>query len=337
MLMVNWMPVDVELPPSVPKPSSYSRRPRLREVDCGKPMPPGCAASGGGNMMYDQRVFRGSNYVRPTAAGPTQPQPSAVMQRKFHEARRRLKRKMLAAGDGSRAHALVQCDPMPARIAELDTRTRTTQACAQTDVTPGHMRQLRGIDTSAGIVRCKTGLDVGTQVAYRDLSDFDADAYPVAEVMVATALEQAAVCVLYEDDAAVLRREQAVYESLRHADRTELERLDRLEAFHRRRRLRALAKAERAAPGPTYRAIHGLAFTKQYMASLRADALGHLESAGYLKGEKQVAAWLRNQLRGKLQQQANGAGHLNALIGDVIVNRPRAVKRTVNAACNTSF
>lgn len=342
MLVVNWMPVDVELPRPAPKPSSCSRRTRLQEVDCSKPSLRGCAP--GGNVMYDQRVFRGSNYVRPTAtATPTQ--PSAAMERKLREARRRLRKKtLLAAGDRSRAHALVQCDPSPAGTAEPDARAHAVESCAQTDLTPGHPWQTCGTDDAFAddvVVGRKTNADVGTQVTYRDLSDFDADAYPVAEVLVASALERAAVGVLYEDDAAALRRQQAAYESLRRADCTELERLDRLEAFRRRRGLHALAKAERAAPGPMYRAVHGLAFARQYMASACADALGHLESSGYLKADKQVAAWLRSRLRGKLWHGADGAGHLNALIGDVVANRPRVsyrdVEETVNAVCDTSY
>lgn len=251
------------------------------------------------------------------------PTPNMVttpfMERKFREARLRLQRKIkLAAGDTGRIHASVQCARGPS---ETHTRTQGMQASAQTDLSPGYFTKPPEV-----IVKCKTGLDAYTQVTYGDLMDFETELAPLAKALVDVVLQEATGTVQYEDDAAALRREQTVYVAKRRAECVELDRLNRVEAGRRRCGLRALAMAERAAPGPTFRAIYALAMAEHYMAGLQADAVGQLQAAGYLTADDQLVAWMQDRFRHSLSIGQNDI-RLDEIIGDLIVNRPQTYRR----------
>jgi len=328
MLLVNWTPVAVSLPP--PKPPLVRRDRPVKRV-CGGPVERVCGGpverTCGGPVARDCRPGRGGGDAahdhQRRCSTKQQPDPSPLMRRKFQEARRRLRlKRRWVASDGRRTHVEVQCE----RVAppEPDASSQAVQHdAAQTDLEPGYLRQLLrqpGGDRAATI-KCKTGVDAATQVCHRDLVDFETEAGQVAGLLVADVLEQAAVRVMYEDDAAALRREQAAYVAKRRAERVEMRRLEHAEALRRRRGLRALADAERAAPGPTFRAVHGRALADHYAASLCAAAVRQLESADYLQGGNQLAAWVRDRLRGHCQRQAYADVRLDAIVGDVIVNR----------------
>lgn len=325
MLMVNWTPVAVGLPP--PKPP-FARRDKPVTSVCGPvtrvcgPAARDCLPDRGGRHVAHDKWERRC----PTKQ---QAEPSPLMRRKFQEARRRLRLKQRwVSSDGRRTHVEVQCEKVAPP--EMDVRSQAVQhSTAQTDLEPGYLRRLLQPD-QAVTIKCKTGVDAATQVCHRDLVDFETEAGQVAGLLVADVLEQAAVRVMYEDDAAALRREQAVYVAKRRAERVEMHRLEHAEALRRRRGLRALAEAERAAPGPTFRAIHGRALADHYAASLCAAAVRQLESADYLQGGNQLAAWVRDRLRGHCQRQADADVRLDAIIGDVIANRPR-VHREIRA------
>jgi len=264
----------------------------------------------------------GKHKERPMRA--KQPTPNVVttpfMQRKFREARLRLQRKIkLAAGDTGRIHAGVQCARGPSIT---HTRAQGVQSSAQTDLSPGYFTKPPEV-----IVKCKTGLDACTQVTYGDLMDFETELAPLAYVLVDFVLQEAVGNVQYEDDAAALRREQTVYVAKRRAECVEQDRLNRVEAGRRRCGLRALAMAERAAPGPTFRAIYARAMAEHYMAGLQADALGQLQSAGYLTTDDQLVAWMQDRFRVHGLNRGHTDVRLDDIIGDLIVNRPQAYRR----------
>lgn len=262
------------------------------------------------------------------------PQPpsktSPALQRKLCEAKQRLqlrKQNLAERDEGRRTYPLVQCTPNT--IPEPDSHTIAVQhSTDQTDLTPGYLRLLREVDQD--VVKCKTGQDAWTQVDDNDLTTFDVESYPLMELLTVNALEQSAVCVLYEDDIVAEHREQAVYENKRLAEHVELERLEKEEAMARRCGLRALARAERAEPGPTFRAIYGRAMANAYMADLVNDVLDQLESAEYLQSENELMSWFYDQLPSYCHRRSNDDANMNALIGDVITNRPQVYRNAVN-------
>lgn len=325
MIVVNCASVAINLAALKPK-TQFSRHPRKREINCSRPLPRECQS--GGNGMYDQRVRRGSNFV-PIKAPQPPPKMSKALQRKLCEAQQRLqlrKRNLADRDEGRRTYPLVQC--MPDTVPESDSQTIAVQhSTDQTDLT-GYLRLLREVDQD--VVKCKTGLDAWTQVDDNDLTTFDVESYPLMELLTAGALEQSAVCVLYEDDIVAERREQAVYENKRLAERVELERLEREEAMARRCGLRALARAERAEPSSTFRAIYGRAMANAYTADLVNDVLGQLESEKYLHGENEFISWFHDRLPSYCHRRSNDDANMNALIGDVIANRSQVYRNAVN-------
>jgi len=298
MILVNWKPVDFGCPPKAPlKPLPWR--------------PPTCCLDSMGK--HKERPMRAKKPTPNTVSSP-------LMQRKFREARLRLQRKIkLAAGDTGRIHASVQCARGPS---ETHTRSQGVQAAAQTDLSPGYLTKPPEV-----IIKCKTGLDAYTQVTYGDLLDFETEVAPLAQALAEAVLQEAAGTVMYEDDAAVFRRVQAEYAAKRRAECVELDRLNRVEAGRRRCGLRALAAAERAAPGPTFRAIFALAMADHHMAGLRADALGQLQAAGYLTADDRLAAWMQDRFRIQSLRRGHTDIRLDEIIGDVIVNRPKTYRR----------
>lgn len=312
MLVVNRTPAAAGLhPPSVRSVL------RPRENDCDGLATRHCCRRAGDACR--PRVMTGPNFARPEPPPPPPPKPSA----RAREARRRLRYgRQWAATDGRRTDVYVQCDDgaVAAAAAAAEPVSRAVQhGAAQTDLEPATLRQLLFGAGERTAVACKTGVDAVTQVRYRDLVDFETEAAHVAGPLVDGILHRAAARVMYEDDAAALRRDQAVYVARRRAERVHAARLEYAEADRRRRALRALADAERAAPGPTYRAVHGRAVAGRCAALACAAATGQLRSAGYLEAAgDRLTVWLRNRLRGR-----DGRVRVDTLVGDAIANRGR--------------
>ncbi|KAL4127346.1 hypothetical protein QTP88_011521 [Uroleucon formosanum] len=306
MLLVNWKPVDFGCPP----------RASLKPLPW---RPPSCCLDSMGK--HKEKPLRAKQPTPNTVTSP-------LMQRKFREARLRLQRKIkLAAGDTGRIHASVQCARGPS---ETHTRSQGAQAAAQTDLSPGALADLSpGYFTKPPevIVKCKTGLNAYTQVTYGDLLDFETEVAPLAKALAEAVLQEATSTVMYEDDAAVFRSVQAAYAAKRRVECVELDRLNRLEAGRRRCGLRALAVAERAAPGPTFRAIYARAMADHHMAGLRAEALGQLQAAGYLTADDKLATWMQDRFRNQYLRRGRTDVCLDEIIGDVIVNRPKTYRR----------
>lgn len=317
MLTINGTSVDVVGLPAVASWTGSRRLGRLRVVDGDErpdAMPADCRPEG--KPMCDQRVFRGSNFARsrPEPRVSARREPSAALRRKLLEARARLLWRAGVAGDGSRrADVQVQCIRMaePGRRGTVATQT-TAAATAQTYLSCAspHLQ-------SFPVVKCKTGLDAGTQVTANDLMDGDAETSRLAEPMVAGALERAAIAVLYEDDGAACRAERSAYEALRHADLVELRAFEYRETSRRHAGLRVLAAAECSDPGPAFRAVHGHALARVYATTACADALDQIAAAGYLTED--IA--LDGQLHGRIRDSDQTRDLLHELIGDTIVNR----------------
>lgn len=190
----------------------------------------------------------------------------------------------------------------------------------QTDLAKDHLLSLRELNK----VAVKAGRDASTQVVECDLNDKEADLRLLAESLVAVTLEQTAVDVLSRDHVAALRREQIAFERKLLAEQVKLDRLEHEESSRRQQSMRALAKMERLDTDLAYRAVHSRALAEHYVAGLCADAFGRLESADYLQGENQLAAWLRGQFLGHDCPRAED--QMNALISDAIVNRPQVYR-----------
>lgn len=308
MLVVNRTPAAAGLhPPSV----RSTRRPR--ENDCDGQATRHCCRRAGDACR--PRVMTGPNFARP------EPPPPPKSLAKVCEARRRFRYgRQWAATDDRRTDVYVQCDDGTVAAVEREPVSRAAQhGAAQTDLEPAMLRQLLFGAGERTTAVCKTGVDAATQVRYRDLVDFETEAAHVAGPLVDGILHCVAARVMYEDDAAALRRDQAVYVARRRAERVHAVQLEHAEANRRRRALRTLADAERAAPGPTYRAVHGRAVASRCAALTCAAATSQLRSAGYLVAAgDQLTAWLRDRPRGR-----DSRVRVDTLVGDVIVNRGR--------------
>lgn len=320
MLTVNWKPVAIALPPLPSLKTVGRQRPRLWRGGTAVAAD-GCPPSG----ACDRRVWKGSNFSR---------QPTVRVAKSGGKKRPRPAGNGLECGDGmeavaGRRHADAQSNDPSASWETTIMRTAATATAAQTDLTPGNLRPPEV--SSVAVVKYKTGLDASTQVGAGELSDFDEEAQPVCEALVAGTLEMAAVHVLYEDDMAALRRIQDGYLDMRRARRVELDRLEHAEDARRRKAIDALAEAERAAPDGAYRAIHGRALAARHMAGLLADAVGQLASANYLHiADNEFTAWLFDRLRGQFRGRVNANDRLmRNLVGGVIANRPRVDENSV--------
>lgn len=336
LVLVNGKPMPVELPQkSVAVPVGRSKGPPWDTV---KPQAKSTECRPTANRRF---VWTGSVYAKPRPAQPVQ-EPSAAVQRKLREARLRVQRRIkmqLGAGDGTgrRVDVTVQCLPDVEEPEER--RPEAMQACTQTDLGPANYPQVyRSTEVPK---KCMTGLDACTQLAgFRELVGFDAMAYPVMELLVADALEQATVSVLYEDDAAALRRELATYESRHIADSVQCDKFAYEEAVRRRQQTCQLARVERETleEAAAYRTLHSRAMAEQYLAGLPTDVLEQLESDEYLRTAdgNQFPAWLRKKIRDHCQSRTDADVHLDKLICDVITNRPYPVGLAQNPSTTTT-
>lgn len=298
MLMVNSVSVDVDLPP---RPVFANRGQPTKNANC----------------ATVKRVMRGSNFARYVPKETPKPKPSALWQRKMEEARQRLLEKIRKAADRSDVvHAEVQCQLESIEEMPEEAVLATQDDGEQTELTPGYLLN------KTPYLRTDTGVDVCTQVTEYVLADFDAEAYPLMVMLTASALETAAVCVLREDDAAVLCRERAVNHSKRLAERVETVRLELVGAERRRRKLRELADAERASPESAYRAIHSRVLAEHYNARLVADVFDQLTTAGYTTVDKQrFPRWVLAGFRNHCRRRERADAPMDDLIEHAIADR----------------
>lgn len=305
MLMVNWIevPVDLSMVPA-PKPP-YGPPAKYQEAYC------------------NQRVWKGRNFVRPRPRTPP-PKPSLAIQRKLLEAKRRLRLKMrLNAKAGGRIHAHVQYEVQD-EPAVPETRSYAVQHnAAQTDFPPGYSLN----DVGVVIVKTVTGLEASTQVCDIDLTDFETEYNMMASSLVSSVLNQSIVCVMYENDETAFRHEQNVYKFKLLTQFLQLNRLKSTEADNRYRARLELEWAERTSPARVYRTINARALAAYCMADVTGRALRQLETVGYVHADYQMTGWLSTRIGDHCRHRADCESHLDALIGDVIVNRRQVQNR----------
>lgn len=325
LLTVNWTPMAVTPPPPV---RAESRRwPRPREADCDRPGTPRVGGPGGDATCAGRRVWRGSNFARPA---PQPPEPTATVRRKQGETSARLLRQRTPWRDGDgvvgRIHVHVQCVDMAGPGGRTLAVQTHADAAAQTYT--GHF----GTRPWVPVVQRHAGWDAGTQVTSDDLTDRMAETERLTEPLVAGAIEQATVAVLYEDDAAVLRAQQAACATIRRAERVRMCTLECRERTRRLAGLRALAAAELGDHRPAFRAVHGRASAAVHAAGACADAVDQLATAGYLR--------YAGPLDGCCRSRPARLGHhlLDALVGETVVNRSLQLYRLQHArsACSDS-
>ncbi|XP_059470143.1 radial spoke head protein 3 homolog B isoform X2 [Neocloeon triangulifer] len=194
-----------------------------------------------GNIMYDKRVVRGSNFTQhPTQTHQpkwnpyfgyakllSQPQPAERLEesRRRAAARRRVRPSKAFRKLGTpppvdgRHHTNIQTD---LNLEEIIERPRELEASCQTESAWERPR-------SPPYVPIKHGTDQYTQVWPGELFDFENDSQPVVGGVVGRALEQALSEVLQEEEVAALRAQQRRLHELRLAEWAEARRVQERE------------------------------------------------------------------------------------------------------------
>ncbi|XP_066144017.1 radial spoke head protein 3 homolog B isoform X3 [Euwallacea fornicatus] len=184
-----------------------------------------------GNIMFDKRVFRGSNFapqhmpkwnphfayakLLSTDDGDGESGAArAAEARRRALARRKAKNQHIKSSNlrlGSpppvpgRRHENIQTETY---LEELYVNPPVAEMCTQTDLFVER-------PVSPFYVSAKTGADVETQIYPGDLFDFDMEVQPILEVLVGKTIEQALIEVLEEEELAALREQQRRFLELR--------------------------------------------------------------------------------------------------------------------------
>jgi len=338
--MINGKTVDVDLPPSKTRQTPFvtcNGQPLLAS-DCWTPQPKppiwGRPAGRTDDAARSRRAPWPSIFVRRPEPVVTVPEPSAALRRKLAEARLRLlnKKKQLAAGDAVSADVAVQCQMKAAPVAE-GTVTMVRHQSVQADFTSDNL-------WTAPVVRAKAGVNVGTQVTHDQLVDFDAEALRWSELLTVTLLTEAAERVLYEDDAAALRRERVAIHRKRLTERANTMRLHRDEAERRCKALRALAEEEGI--GYTYRAVRSRIAAEQYTRDMATDVVDELVSAGYLVDPHRIdPAQLLDGYADQFRRRERAEVPMDAMIGSVVDGRAQlhqsVAQHTAAVSCEYAY
>ncbi|KAJ3069488.1 Radial spoke head protein 3 [Podochytrium sp. JEL0797] len=258
------------------------------------------------NIMYDRRIHRGNTYASPIL--PLHAQPDPVELQKQNDLRRRLKAKRRAeahrrvrtpeAAEG-RKHIDIQTDLY---LEELSDKIPESYATTQTDAFLDRA-------PSPLYIPQKSGSDVATQVYDGELFDFDFEVEPILEVLVGKTMEQSLMEVAEEDELAVLKKHQALFEEKRNAELAEVQRMEdaerrRTEEKERRltEQIRILKEKQDAAEKVAARA-----FAQAYLSNLVPSVFDSLSSNGYFYDtiEKEVETLFLPWLTGEVDKNMN--------------------------------
>nr|CAH7752181.1 unnamed protein product [Callosobruchus chinensis] len=300
------------------------------------------------NIMFEKRVFRGSNFAAPQ---PGQPRwnpnfayakllskdeggegesaaARAAEARRRSLARRKAKHQHIRSSQlrlGSppavpgRRHERVQTEQY---LEELFVNPPTTDICTQTDLFVER-------PVSPFYVPAKTGADVATQIYPGDLFDFDMEVQPILEVLVGKTIEQALIEVLEEEELAALREQQRRFLELRAAETAEALRLEEREKRLTEEKKRRIVEAEAglSAQKEMEERIAASVLMQGYMADLLPGVLEGLESEGFLMDsirkdlDESFMPWLLREVTQELQDMVSSRDILTDIVREILENR----------------
>nr|CAI5852046.1 unnamed protein product [Callosobruchus analis] len=283
------------------------------------------------NVMFEKRVFRGSNFAAPQPGQGGEGESAAARAaeaRRRSLARRKAKHQHIRSSQlrlGSppavpgRRHERVQTEQY---LEELFVNPPTRDMCTQTDLFVER-------PVSPFYVPAKTGADVATQIYPGDLFDFDMEVQPILEVLVGKTIEQALIEVLEEEELAALREQQRRFLELRAAETAEALRLEEREKRLTEEKKRRIAEAEAGltAQKEMEERIAASVLMQGYMADLLPGVLEGLESEGFLMDsirkdlDESFMPWLLKEVTQELQDMVSSRDILTDIVREILENR----------------
>ncbi|KAH1001532.1 hypothetical protein HUJ04_005537 [Dendroctonus ponderosae] len=303
-----------------------------------------------GNVMYDKRVFRGSNFSQPHLPKWNPHFAYAKLLSRDEgdgesgaaraaEARRRALARRKAKNQHYKANQLRLGSPPPVAgrrhenmqteqyLEELYVNPPVSEMCTQTDLFVER-------PVSPFYVPAKTGADVETQIYPGDLFDFDMEVQPILEVLVGKTVEQALIEVLEEEELAALREQQRRFLELRSTETAEALRLEEREKRLVKEKERRIAEHEEGAKiqKEMEERIAAAVLMQGYMADLLPSVLEGLEADGFLLDnikediDESFMPWLIKEVTFELQDMVCSRDVLSDLVREILENRAEIYK-----------
>ncbi|KAK9729954.1 Radial spoke protein 3 [Popillia japonica] len=320
--------VELSLRPSK-TPYTFSSSPRALYTNR-KMMIGGDAPLPYANLMFERRVFRGSNYSQmPLQTGEGESAAArAAEARRRAMARRKAQKQQLRGAQlrlsspppvQGRRHETLQTDTY---LEELMNNPPQAEISTQTDL-------FLDRPISPFYVPAKTGADVSTQIYPGDLFDYDMEVQPILEVLVGKTIEQALIEVLEEEELAALREQQRKFLEIRACETAEMQRLEEREKRWQAERLRRMSEYEE---GLTMQKemeerIAASVLMQGYMADLLPSVLEGLEDDGFLTDEikqdldESFMPWLMKEVTHELHEMVSSRDVLTDIVREILENR----------------
>ncbi|XP_051176732.1 radial spoke head protein 3 homolog B isoform X2 [Leptopilina boulardi] len=288
-----------------------------------------------GNIMFDRRVARGSNFA--SAPGDLDGESQAMRHaetRKREMARRKVRSqasKAMLMRIGSpppvpgRKHEPVQTDHY---LEELFEKPDELEAGTQTD----HF-----VDRPATPLFCpkKIGQDASTQIEAGELFDYDIEVQPILEVLVGKTIEQALLEVLEEEEIAALKEQQRRFSELRAAEKAEAQRLEEQDKRIREEKDRRVKEHEDAlkVQQETEDRVAASVLLTGYIAELLPAVLEGLKMSGVLLDEIKADVeegfmpWLMKEVKQEVGSMIESRELLVEIIKEILENRAETYRR----------
>ncbi|CAG9825042.1 unnamed protein product [Phaedon cochleariae] len=281
------------------------------------------------NIMFEKRVFRGSNFAPNQCHGDGEASAARAAEAKRRRAARskaknqQIKATHLRLGSPpavtGRKHERVQTEIY---LEELFVNPPVKDTCTQTDL-------FLERPVSPFYVPAKTGADRETQIYPGDLFDFDLEVQPILEVLVGKTIEQALIEVLEEEELAALREERRRFLEIRAAETAEALRLEEREKRLTKEKERRIQESQQGlqTQKEMEERIAGAVLMQGYMADLLPSVLSGLESEGYLMDsirkdlDEDFMPWLIKEVSSGMQEMVSSRDILTDIVREILEDR----------------
>eukprot|EP00792_Barthelona_sp_PAP020_P006064 TRINITY_DN2898_c1_g1_i1.p1 TRINITY_DN2898_c1_g1~~TRINITY_DN2898_c1_g1_i1.p1 ORF type:complete len:319 (-),score=114.09 TRINITY_DN2898_c1_g1_i1:68-994(-) len=227
------------------------------------------------NIMYDARVYKGSNAARLREEKKQQDMVSQTQKRTVKRQVEENVRPTVSTPppvDG-RMHMDVQTEQY---LEELTDDVPKSEIFTQTDPfldrppSPKYVPQKRGIDTF-------------TQILPDELFDFNAECQPILEVLIGKVLQQSLSEVLEEEELMNLKIQRDMFEQKRNAEYSEVQRLEEAEKrkYEERKRRQAQHEERIAMEQEIQAKLHAISFAEGLLQNVEDDVFTQLVEDGF--------------------------------------------------------
>ncbi|XP_033209519.1 radial spoke head protein 3 homolog B isoform X2 [Belonocnema kinseyi] len=288
-----------------------------------------------GNIMYDRRVARGSNFSSAPVAMDCE---SQAMRHAETRRREMAGRKVRSQASRALLRRIGSPPPVPGRkhepvqtdlyLEELYEKPDESEVATQTDYF---------LDRPSTPIYCpgKIGQDVCTQIEAGDLFDYDVEVQPILEILVGKTIEQALIEVLEEEEIAALREQQRRFLELRAAEKAEQQRLEEQERRLREEKCRRVKQHQEATKTQqeTEDRVAAAVLLTGYIAELLPAVLEGLKMSGFLLDEIKADVeegfmpWLMKEVKKEVGSMIDSRELLMEIIKEILENRAETYKR----------